>query len=177
MEKYIITDPCYLMHINANEDENHSVWREFCNLWFADKFDDAEALLKDYLKLDYLTICDTGYGDWVNHLYTDSEIKIYEQEFSADAGLVCVANCTDEIFKNDDISGAVFETEQLKDVRFNDDDPDWTVVEIRTKEGSLHTEYPDTEDEDSEGDDWPYWDDYWDEQDFEDNNDFEDSED
>lgn len=177
MEKYIITDPCYLMHINPNEKENDTVWNAFCKLWFANKFDDAETLLKDYLKLDYLTICDTGYGDWVNHLYTDSEIKIYEQEFFADAGLVCVANCTDEIFKNDDISGAVFETEQLKDVRFNDDDPDWTVVEIRTKEGSLHTEYPDTEDEDSEGDDWPYWDDYWDEQDFEDNNDFEDSED
>ena len=148
MKKYIITDPCYLMHINPNKDENNTVWKEFCNLWFDDKFEDAEALLKDFLKLEYLTICDTGYGDWTNYLYTDSEIKIYEQEFFADAGLVCVANCTDEMFNRHDISGAVFETEQLRDVRFNDDDPDWTVVEIRTKEGSLHTEYPNNEDED-----------------------------
>jgi len=146
MKKYIVTDPCYLMHINANEDENRAVWREFCNLWFADKFEDAEQLLKDYLNLDFLKISDTGYGDWTNHLYTDSEIKIYEQEFFADAGLVCVADYTAEIEENN-ISGAVFETEQLRDVTFNDDDSDWIVVEIRTKEGSLHTEYPDTEED------------------------------
>src|SRR5574344_1853767 len=36
------------------------------------------------------------------------------------------------------------------------DDPNWTVVEIKVKEGSLHTEYPDTgyEDEDDYEDDW-----------------------
>lgn len=164
--KYIVTDPCYLMHINPNEDENRAVWKEFCSLWFDDKFEDAETLLKNHLKLEYLTICDTGYGDWTNHLYidsfyTDSGVKIYEQEFFADAGLVCVANCTDEMFNSSDnfisgISGAVFETEQLKDVRFCCDDPNWTVVEIKAKEGSLHTEYPDTEyeDEDDYEDDW-----------------------
>ena len=150
--KYIVTDPCYLMHINPNEKENNAVWKEFCKLWFADKFEDAEALLKDFLKLEYLTICDTGYGDWINRLYTDSGIKIYEQEFFADAGLVCVANYTDEMHNNCDISGAVFETEQLKDVRFNDDDSNWVVVEIRTKEGLLHTEYSDTDYEDDEDD-------------------------
>lgn len=169
--KYIVTDPCYLMHINSNKDENHAVWEKFCNLWHSGKFEDAEQLLKDYLKLDYLTICDTGYGDWSNCLYTDSKIKIYEQEFCADAGLVCVANCTEEMFNNYNVPGAVFETEQLRDVTFNDDDPNWTVVEIRTKEGSLHTEYPDTDDEDYSEDSE---DDYWDEQDWEDNNDFED---
>ena len=161
--KYIVTDPCYLMHIN----QNRTVWEEFCRLWFADRFEDAEAFLKDFLKLDYLTICDTGYGDWTNHLYMDSGIKIYEQEFFADSGLVCVANCTDEMLNRYNISGAVFETEQLRDVRFNDDDPNWTVVEIHTKEGSLHTEYPNNEDYEDEDED----------EDYEDEDEDEDSED
>lgn len=158
MKKYIITDPCYLMHINPNKDENDTdtVWDAFCDLWTEDKFEDAEALLKDFLKLDYLTICDNSCGDWTNYLYADSGIKICKQKFFSDTGLVCVANCTDEMFNRHDISGAVFETEQLRDVRFNDDDPGWTVVEIRTKEGSLHTEYPNNEDEDYEDEDEDY---------------------
>ena len=161
--KYIVTDPCYLMHIN----QNSTVWEEFCRLWFADKFEDAEAFLKDFLKLDYLTICDTGYGDWTNRLYTDSGIKIYKQKFYADSGLVCVANYTDEINRCN-IPGAIFETEQLRDVEFNDDNPNWTVVEIHTKEGSLHTEYPNNEDDE----DWLCWDEpCWDEQDSDDSDD------
>ena len=40
IEHYIVTDPSYLLHIDPIENENHTVWKEFCNLWFADKFED-----------------------------------------------------------------------------------------------------------------------------------------
>lgn len=146
--KFIVTDPCYL--INSN-----SVWHEFCSLWFEDKATAAEKVISNAVGTA-VSISDTGFGDWTNHLYGEGVI---ESEFFADAGMVCVCELTDTIEKTlvkkyRHVLGAVFEASGIADIEFDRSNSNWTVVRIVTEDGHVLEsdgyEYDDEDDEDDE---------------------------
>ena len=148
MKKYIVTDPCYIL----TDAESEAVWSNFCDLWFDNKTEEAEKLISDTVGTK-VQIEDTGYGDWAN---TISGPGVKWSDFYADAGLVCVCELTEKIEKTlmekyNDITGAVFECEELKNVEFDRSDPNWTVVFIETDQGMIESQLPDS-DYDSEGD-------------------------
>ena len=146
MTKYIVTDPCYIVG-------NDYIWEQFCKLWFDGKFEEAEAVVSAEVKTP-VRIAETGYGDWTNHIYGPGVI---ENEFFADAGMVCVCELTKGIEDHlveeyNRVLGAIFEAEELRDVEFDNSDPDWTVVRIGTDKGIIESENP--EDEDYENEDY-----------------------
>lgn len=143
MKKFIITDPCYIC-------DNDEVWSEYCrHLGNADRSALADEILSKYLGTKIET-CSTGFGDWTNEIFGDG---VLQENFCADAGLFCVVELTDrvrEIFERKHhgrkIEGsalvAVFECNEIENIVWDRTCEDWTVVEIRTSEGSITSSYP-----------------------------------
>lgn len=159
MKKYVVTDPCYILSDEA--------WDECCKLLGNGTEKDFEAfntaIAGELTKLSGETayVEDTGYGDWSNEIYGSN---IINRTFAADAGMVCVCLLTPEIEKKLNIQEhdhcvAVFQTEELISVKFDTDDSNWTVVNIKIKEGCIwskepYDEYEEDEDEDQEDEEW-----------------------
>ena len=132
MVKYVVTDPCYLL--------NDELWSKCCKHvrdWA--KFNElVEKCL--YMRTGYPAyVCETGFGDWTNRLYGEN---VTQPEFFADSGMVCVCRLTPHLeehlqntYQTDCFIGAaVFEASENIEVKFNRDDIQWTVVEIKDKE-------------------------------------------
>ena len=151
MAKYIITDPCYIL----TDAESDAVWSEFCDLWFKKNYGDAQELISKTVGTP-VKIEDTGYGDWTNHIYGPGVI---ENEFFADAGMVCVCELTDKIVntmteKYHRVLGAIFEADEVKYVDFDTSDRNWTVVRVRTDKGLIESEESETEEDEDYEDSW-----------------------
>ena len=145
---YVITDPCYLVHVLENKDQ---VWDKFCDLLdYAYKNDNdkaAEYLAKN-LGLSKMWVSSTGFGDWTNKIIDDvhnPNVKILNEEFCADSGLVCVCSVTKEFLdKLTEKFGDVKEYCTIIDasedcaVNFNHDCNDWTVVEFTDNSNKVH---------------------------------------
>ena len=74
--KYVITDPCYLV--------DEEPWYTFLKDWDSFTTNLAEYLTKKTGEKAY--VANTGFGDWANALYGDN----YEKPFGAAPGLVCI---------------------------------------------------------------------------------------
>ena len=153
MTKYIVTDPCYIVR-------NDYIWEQFCKFWFDGKYEEAEAVVSAEVGTP-VRISETGFGDWTNHIYGPGVI---ENEFFADAGMVCVCELTDKIVDTmteeyHRVLGAIFEADEVQDIEFDTSDRSWTVVKIRTDKGLIESEEPD-EDEDE------YFEDDYDDEDY-----------
>lgn len=138
MKKYVVTDPCYIL--------SDDVWTECCKVF--DKYKDDEFMYQrfDEAVTKALTeftgsksyACGTGYGDWHNKLEGDGHI--IQDEFCADAGMVCVCELTDKV--NEALKDcakwayAVFECEGLENVVLDLENSSWTRVFIETVEGN-----------------------------------------
>lgn len=138
--KYVITDPCYLV--------DDDTWDTLIKDWDNFTVNLAEHLTKKTGEKAYAA--STGFGDWTNALYGDN----YEKPFGADAGLVCVCRYTEQI---DEELGliypgcyAVFEAEGPLNVMFNFDDPSWTEVYIEDAAGNEWSTLPSERVDDSE---------------------------
>lgn len=150
MKKFIVTDPGYFMYLKSIHDSRNEIWKKFCEYDNNGEYYKSEQFLRESLGLNFLEICSTGYGDWSNSIFSYSN-KIYNQKFYADSGLVCVAEYTEEM-ESENIPGAVFETEKIRFIDWNEDDPSWTVLNIHTEEGSVWSTEPEN--------DWNEEDDY-----------------
>lgn len=144
-KKFIITDPCYLV-------ASQGVWRHFCDtIGDADLSEgeavtiEAEKILSQYLETP-VRVASTGYGDWSNEI---SGKNVIASTFFADAGLVCVAELTPLVDqKHEAMFGyrisdkpcgvAVIEAEGLAEVKFDDSNPEWTLITITDTDGNVY---------------------------------------
>lgn len=171
IRRYYVTDPCYLM----NNDE---VWEEFLKYYNDSTYDKAMEILKNEIHTDFLEVCDTGFGDWQNTIYGDGVIN---SNFCADSGLVCVARVTKELedfvkktYTRPENLIASFDTDTDIEVKFDTENPNWTVVDIKDEHGNMWRSSYDSENDE---DDWYDEDeDYWDDED-EDDEDYDESDD
>ena len=152
MNKYLVIDPCYMC-------QNDEVWQNVCYAIFDESnesydYSKGAKVLSEYLGTE-VVMESTGYGDWSNHIWGPN---VLENEFYADAGMVAVVKLTDRVLEEIHkdytyIPGAIFETEADLDlkscVEFNTDNPNWTVVRIRTPEGLIESD-----DSDEDDDEW-----------------------
>lgn len=99
--KYLVTDPCYLLGLDPKNEDR--IWNLCINDMYdsdhSGKYDDrtdytgVQKILSEELGINVLRVSDTGYGDWVNSIFSTSEhIKIIKNKFFADAGLMCSGN-------------------------------------------------------------------------------------
>lgn len=180
--KYLITDPCYLLGL---DDKNRDrIWNRCINDIYgsenSNKYDDntdytgVQKILSEELGLNVLRVSDTGYGDWSNSISsTSAKVKIIKNEFYADAGMMCVVEINDKLenyLKYNSI-GAVFEINGEIDIRVNDSDSNWYILEITDKDRCREL----VTSEESEMDDYEE-DEYEDDEDYseEDEEEFED---
>lgn len=90
---YVVTDPCYLVHVLENKDQ---VWDKFCDLLgyvYMNDYEQAAEYLAKELCLSKMWVSSTGFCDWTNKIVDDvhnPNVKILNEEFCADSGLVCV---------------------------------------------------------------------------------------
>ena len=130
-KKYIITDPCYILPDNVWVEclnKTHAASSPFDNNMFMSL---VEKALSEYTGAKaFVNI--TGCGDWSNILWNQECEPV--GEFRADSGMVCIVKCTNEIkdkIKSIPHCGAIFETDGEITVKFNTDNPTWTVIKIQ----------------------------------------------
>ena len=145
---YVITDPCYLIHVLENKDQ---VWDKFCDLLdyvYKNDNEQAAGYLAKNLGLSKMWVSSTGFGDWTNEIVDDvhnPNVKILNEEFCADSGLVCVCPVTEEfLYKLTEKFGdvkefcAIIDASEDCTVNFNRDCSDWTVVEFTDNSNKVH---------------------------------------
>lgn len=132
--KFIVTDPCYLVH----GENGKGTWTKFINA-MNDNVEDAEKILCDFLGVSFLKFDSTLYGDWENSIHFEKENdndNIIDNMFYADSGMVCVTEYTQKM-EQEGVIGAIFECNGIKEVEFDDDNPRWMVVRIKTINNSI----------------------------------------
>ena len=145
---YIVTDPCYLVHVLENKDQ---VCDKFCDLLdYTYKNDNYKAseYLAEKLNLNYMAVSSTGFGDWTNEIIDDvhnPNVNVLNTGFCADSGLVCVCSVTKEFLdklteKFGDVKDycAIIDASEYCSVYFNHDCDDWTVVEFTDNANNVH---------------------------------------
>ena len=145
---YVVTDPCYLVHVLENKDQ---VWDKFCDLLeyvYKNDNDKAAEYLAKNLGLSKMWVSSTGFGDWTNEIIDDvhnPNVKILNEEFCADSGLVCVCPVTEEFldkltekFTSVKENCAIIDASEDCTVNFNHDCSDWTVVEFTDNLNKVH---------------------------------------
>lgn len=153
--KYIVTDPCYLLPRNT--------WDACCEVFnnddelIYDRFDKAVSkALSEFTGFPAYAY-GTGFGDWSNSIWGTGVIK---QDFTADAGMVCVCRLTDKVLQQlkekygeaNIYSGiALFEMSENIRVEFDITDPNWTIVNIKDMQtgATIQSEYADEDKDDS----------------------------
>lgn len=136
MTKYIVTDPCYLI--------DKDVWADCCKEaelpnhgWDNELFNARVANELTKMTGQKAWASDTGFGDWDNTIHGNPD-KIIQSEFCADSGMVSVCILTDDMEAKlraeypygFNTLGAIIECDGEVQVKFDKDDPDWTVVYI-----------------------------------------------
>lgn len=131
-EKYIVTDPCYLL--------TYKEWSNACVHKSNEDFQGEILKTLEEKTGSKAWISNTGYGDWNN--WIDGP-NVLSDLFCADSGLVCVCKWTEELEKllnqkygSTDNLVAIFEAEGEIDVKFNDNNSFWIVVEIEDESGN-----------------------------------------
>lgn len=171
-KQYIITDPCYIL--------SDTVWSNICEScndedFYNGTFDNK--VTEELNKLANTTTAKastTGFGDWQNSIHSDNptESNIIQQDFFADAGMVCVVEYNDNIkqalkdknndsLTDDDRGGiAVIEIQDDSniDIEMDTSNENWTQVKISTPNENFWSDYP-YDDEDDDEDDYDYEDD------------------
>lgn len=138
--KYLVTDPCYLLHMLDSEEERDDLWSYVCNADFMRYSDqkDVSKRMSDVLGVNILRISDTGYGDWSNRIRSFSKhIKVLSPEFYADAGMMCVVEINEKLenyLKEHDI-GAIFESDEPIAVDVDYSNRSWYVLKITDLNG------------------------------------------
>lgn len=159
--KYLVTDPCYLLHMLDSAEEQDNLWSFVCGKDFMKDSDqkDASKRMSDVLGVNILRISDTGYGDWSNSITSCSKhIKVLSPEFYADAGMMCVVEINEKLenyLKEHDI-GAIFESDEPIAVDVDCSDRSWYVLKIT----DLNGRYDYAASEESEEDDL-FDEEYW----------------
>ena len=138
MNKYVITDPCYIIDEKA--------WDECLK-----DFPNFPKLISQHLTElteEQAYASDTGFGDWSNGLISKDG---YIGSFAADSGMVSVCKYTKEVAER--LSGifarcyCVFEADGPLNVVFDTSDKQWTMVYIKDVLGNeFQTLNPDDED-------------------------------
>ena len=161
--KYLITDPCYII--------SHSDWDALCDqateeekYQGRDWSDIFGKLVAAHLRTisgnQYADACDTGYGDWENHMFGRA---VKQSEFGADSGMVCMVELTSKLTeyinvdKENSIANvmslsAVLESDDVLHAEFNTDNSNWTELCVVDSRGSVvaYSEPYEDEDEDEE---------------------------
>lgn len=124
MKTYIVTDPCYIIRSNYWDymGENGE--------WEDNIVRQLESMTKNKA-----WCFSTGYGDWSNRMEGDG-VHDDHDEFTADTGLVCVCEYTDEVKLNlqheniPDYCYALLDLEGDVDVSADTSNPNWTVIYV-----------------------------------------------
>lgn len=140
---FIVTDPCYLI-------SDEKVWEDYCCIIYdaripteEERYRLGDEFLSHYLDTE-IHVCKTGYGDWSNELYSVSS-RVLKSRFVADSGLVCVTELTDKVneehkkrygygIREDKHCIALFFSTNLKEVKFDTSNPEWTRICIKDTE-------------------------------------------
>lgn len=148
MTKYIVTDPCYLI--------DKDVWSDCCKEaelpnhgWDNELFNARVANELTKMTGQKAWASDTGFGDWDNTIHGNPD-KIIQSEFCADSGMVSVCILTDDMeakLKAEypygfNTLGAIIECDGEVQVKFDKDDPDWTVVYINDSSDTFNSCLP-----------------------------------
>lgn len=133
MKTYIVTDPCYIIpDPEWGRMSERNKWNE-----------NISNYLESVTKSDAWCF-DTGYGDWANVMSGDGVHEDHD-EFTADAGMVCVCEYTDEIQRHirhtelPDYCYALVDMEGSVDVQADRSDRHWTVITITNGEHSAYS--------------------------------------
>ena len=176
---YLVTDPCYLLDLDPKNKDR--IWNLCINDMYdsdhSGKYDDrtdytgVQKILSEELGIKVLRVSATGYGDWSNSISSTSKhINVLVPEFYADAGMMCVVEINDKLenFLMDHPIGAIFESDIPVDIRVNDSNSCWFVLEITDKDGfhklvtsedaddaeDYYNDYDDDEEDDFEDDEY-----------------------
>ena len=144
-----ITDPCYILPGDT--------WSEVVNKYNIDS-DIFKALEKELEKISGAKayVSSTGFGDWVNEIYSEDQSKIINPRFCADSGLVCVCEVnevSEEHLKQYTTTEHMCAKVKVSDdytVEFDHSDPSWTVVIIKDKNNKINSCIPYDEDDEEE---------------------------
>lgn len=124
MKTYIVTDPCYIIPHN-----------EWANMF---KRNTLHANIVNYLEgltKNEAWCYDTGYGDWGNRMEGDGVHEDHDA-FTADAGLVCVCEYTEDVKyhlmreNTPDYCYALVDMDGYIYVRADESNKHWTVIHI-----------------------------------------------
>lgn len=144
-----ITDPCYILP--------GETWLEVVNKYNIDS-DIFKALEKELEKISGAKayVSSTGFGDWVNEIYSEDQSKIINPRFCADSGLVCVCEVnevSEECLKQYTTPARLCAKVEVSDnytVELDHSDPSWTVVIIKDENNKIHSCIPYDEDDEEE---------------------------
>lgn len=158
MKQFIVTDPCYLITrdnwnqiISQCETENYKLDEEMLNKKLAQHLNEMAATRNS-------VVADTGDGDWSNKMIGPSD-KIVFANFTADSGLVCVVEYTDQLkgqIEFDEGFMALVNVDDNAIINMDTTNKSWTVVEITDSSGVLSSLGYETNEEE---DDYDYDDD------------------
>ena len=144
-----ITDPCYIL--------TGETWSEVVNNHNCDS-DICKAFEKELEKISGAKayVSRTGFGDWMNEIYSEDPSKIINPKFCADSGLVCVCEvnevseeCLKQYTTTDHMCAKV-EVSDNYTVEFDQSDPSWTVVIIKDKNNKINSCIPYEEDDEED---------------------------
>lgn len=153
--KYLVTDPCYLLHMLDSEEERDDLWSYVCDadLMQYSEEKNASKRMSEVLGVNILRISDTGYGDWSNRIRSFSKhIKVLSPEFYADAGMMCVVEINEKLenYLKDHSIGAIFESDEPIAVDVDRSNRNWYVLKIT----DVNDCYDYATSEEPEEDDW-----------------------
>lgn len=158
MKQFIVTDPCYLITrdnwdqiISQCQTENYKLDEEMLCNKIAQHLNEMSATANS-------AVADTGYGDWSNKMIGPSD-KIVFANFTADSGLVCVVEYTDQLkgqIEFDEGFMALVNVDDNAIINMDTTNKSWTVVEITDSSGVLSSLGYETNEEE---DDYDYDDD------------------
>lgn len=148
VKRLLITDPAYILPQKTYsrivdtylKDNNENSYKTF-----------YEQLAKALEELSGAKayVESTGFGDWVNTIYSSDPDKIINDKFAADTGLVCVCEKNAQIEKSikenfpyPELCIAEIIVEDTYTVSFDTRIKDWTIVNIDDNNTAFNSSIP-----------------------------------